>query len=87
MERQDAFRFTLLSSLPFLLLRAGGEFLRNGAQGHAAGLSDLLAGLLTFALVMLALPFGMGLLRKSGLLPFALYRLLFGAILVGLGML
>ena len=87
MERQDAFRFTLLSSLPYLLVRAGGEFLRNGAQGHAAALPDLLAGAITFALVLLALPFGLGLMRKSGLLPFALYRLLFGAILVGLGML
>lgn len=87
MERQDAYRFTLLASLPVLLTRALVEFAENGQQGRHAGLSDLLAVLITYLLVLLALPFGVGLIRRAGLLPFAAYRLLFGAILVGLGLL
>jgi undecaprenyl-diphosphatase len=87
MERQDAFRFALLASLPVLLVRAVAEFLQNGQQGQHAGLSDLLAIVVTFVLALLALPFGFGVIRRAGLMPFVLYRLLFGVVLVGLGML
>lgn len=86
MERQDAYRFTLLVSLPILLFEALQEFLQNATANQQAGLSDLLTGVITFILVLLALPISFSMMRRAGLLPFALYRLLFGAILVGLGM-
>lgn len=86
MERQDAYRFTLLVSLPILLGQALMEFLRNQAAQKPAGLSDLLAGLITYCLVLLALPIAFSLIQRAGLLPFVVYRLLFGAALVALGM-
>jgi len=87
MERRDAYRFTLLVSIPLLLVRGFAELLQNGQQGQHSGLSDLLALIITYILVLGAVPFGMGLIRRAGLLPFVLYRLLFGLVLVGLGML
>jgi undecaprenyl-diphosphatase len=87
MERRDAYRFALLASIPLLIARGCVELVQNGQQGQRAGLSDLLALLITYVLVMGAVPFGMGLIKKSGLLPFALYRMLFGVLLVGLSFL
>lgn len=84
MERSAAYRFVLLASLPILLVDAAGGLLRGG---HQVGLSDLLALCLSLGLALLALPIAFALMRRSGLLPFAVYRLLFGAMLIGLGML
>jgi hypothetical protein len=38
-------------------------------------------------LTLIALPIAFSLIRRAGLLPFALYRLVFGVILIGLGLL
>jgi undecaprenyl-diphosphatase len=84
MERTAAYRFLLLASVPILLVEAGAGLLRSG---HSFGFPDLLACCLSLALVLLALPIAFALMRRSGLLPFALYRLLFGAMLIGLGLL
>ena len=81
MERSAAFRFVLLSSLPVLLAEAIGGLVQSG---HTPGYSDLLSLGLSFLFVLIALPLGFGLMRRAGLLPFALYRLLFGVILIGL---
>jgi undecaprenyl-diphosphatase len=83
MEREDGWRFVLLASLPVLI----ADIVTESAPGLALGRSDLLALLASFLLILLALPIGLSLLRRAGLLPFVLYRLLFGLILVGLGML
>ena len=84
MERSDALRFVLLSSLPILLVEGIGG-LANG--GHGFGSADGLALGLSFAAAMVALPLGFALIRRAGLLPFALYRLVFGIVLVVLGLL
>ncbi len=84
MERSDAFRFVLLSSLMILLVEGIAGFLHGG---RSPGGSDALALGLSFFAAMIALPIGFSLMRRAGLLPFALYRLLFGAILVTLGLL
>lgn len=84
MERTAAYRFVLLSSLPVLLAEAIAGQVQSGRH---PGFSDLLALGLSFLLVMIALPIAFSLIRRAGLLPFALYRLLFGAMLVGLGLL
>ena len=39
------------------------------------------------ALGLIAIPIVFSLIRRSGLMVFALYRLLFGAMLIGLGLL
>jgi undecaprenyl-diphosphatase len=84
MERTAAYRFMLLASLLILLVEGVGGLLGGG---HPLGFSSLLAFCLSFALVLLALPIAFALIRRSGLLPFVLYRLLFGALLIGLGLL
>ncbi len=84
MERTAAYRFVLLASLPILLAEAVAGQLQSGRH---PGYSDLLALGLSFALVFIALPIAFSLIRRAGLLPFALYRLLFGALLLGLGLL
>lgn len=84
MERSDALRFVLLSSLIILLVEGVVGFAH---AGHAAGGADGLALGLSFVAAMIALPIGFTLIRRAGLLPFALYRLLFGAALCALGLL
>jgi len=84
MERSDAFRFVLLSSLPILLTEGVAGLLHGG---RSPGLPDALALGLSFAAAMIALPVGFAVMRRAGLLPFALYRLLFGAALISLGLL
>ncbi len=84
MERSAAYKFVLLASLPILLVEAVAGLAQGGRH---PGFSDLLSFALTFILVLVALPIAFSLIRRAGLLPFALYRLLFGAILLGLGLL
>ena len=84
MERSDALRFVLLSSLVILLVD-GVSGLFNATHGVTS--ADGLAFGLSFVAAMIALPIGFALIRRAGLLPFALYRLLFGAALVALGLL
>jgi undecaprenyl-diphosphatase len=85
MERKEAYRFALLVSLPVLLAQSGGEIYRNSQAGLQVGRIDLLAFGVTLVLALLALPLGSSLIRRAGLLPFVIYRLLFGALLIGLG--
>lgn len=84
MERSDALRFVLLSSLIILVVEGAAGLAH---AGHAVGGADGLALGLSFAAAMIALPIGFALIRRAGLLPFALYRLLFGAALCVLGLL
>ena len=84
MERSAAYRFVLLATLPVLVVEAVTGLIESGRN---PGFSDLLSVGLSFALVMVALPVAFALIRRAGLLPFALYRLLFGALLAGLGLL
>lgn len=84
MERTAAYRFVLLASLPILLVEAAAGQVQSGRQ---PGFSDLLAFGLSFGLVLVALPIAFSLIRRAGLTAFALYRLVFSAMLVGLGLL
>jgi undecaprenyl-diphosphatase len=84
MERSDALRFVLLTSLVILVVE-GVAGMVNSSHGVAS--ADGLALGLSFVAAMIALPIGFALIRRAGLLPFALYRLLFGAALVALGLL
>jgi len=83
MERSAAYRFVLLSSLPILLAEAIGGALR---EPHAPGLSDVLGAALSFGAALISLALGFAVMRRSGLMIFGVYRLLFGAALVGLSL-
>lgn len=84
MERSAAYRFVLLATLPILLVEAVAGLVESGRH---PGFSDFLSLCLSCVLVLVALPVTFALIRRGGLLPFALYRLVFGAVLVGLGLL
>ena len=84
MERTAAYRFVLLATLPILVVEAVAGLVQSGRH---PGFSDLLAFGLSFALVLVALPIAFSLIRRAGLMAFVLYRLLFGAMLLGLGLL
>ncbi len=84
MERSAAYRFVLLASLPVLLVDTVVGLVDSGRH---PGFSDVVSLGLSCALVLVALPIAFALIRRAGLLPFAIYRLLFGAMLIGLGLL
>lgn len=84
LERPDAFRFVLLANLPILLLDGGGRALGYYLDGRNPADSDLLAFALSALFGLIAVAAAMAWIRRSGLLPFALYRLLLGAALIGL---
>ncbi len=85
LERPDAYRFVLLANVPILLADGGMHAVQYSLQGLQPADSDLMAFGVTFVLVLLALPLAMAWVRRAGLLPFTVYRLLIGAGLVGLG--
>ncbi len=85
LERPAAYRFVLLANLPILLGMAGCEAVEYFLQGVRPSGSDILAAALTFVLVLTATGLAMPWVRRFGLLPFALYRLVLGAGLVALG--
>lgn len=87
MERLDACRFIVLASVPVLLAQSAMLFLQHAERRQPVGMVDLMAGLICYALVLLALPLAFAVIRSAGLMPFILYRLLFGLALVGLGLL
>ncbi len=84
MERSAAYRFILLATLPVLLTETVTGLVESGRH---PGFSDVVSVGLSFVLVLIALPVAFALIRRAGLLPFSIYRLLFGAMLVGLGLL
>ena len=82
-RRTEAARFALLLSIPAILASAGGVAL--DLEGSAAGLfsSDaLIAAGLSAVAAFLSISFMMVLLRRVGMTPFVIYRLLLGAVLL-----
>lgn len=83
-ERPEAARFSFLLGLPAI---AGSAVLVIGEaveQGTPISADALLTGALTIVTALLAISFLMRLLRRFSLLPFVIYRLFLGAILLAL---
>lgn len=87
LERPDAYRFVLLANVPILLADAGMHAVQYSLEGLQPTDSDLMVFGVTFLFVLAALPLAMAWISRAGLLPFAVYRLLIGAGLIGLGFL
>jgi undecaprenyl-diphosphatase len=86
-ERPDAYRFVLLATVPILLVDGVTHAVQYSLDGLQIAKSDIVAFGVTGFLILLALPLSMAWIRHSGLFPFALYRLLVGAGLIGMAFL
>ena len=82
LERPAAYRFVLLASIPVLLVSC----LRSGflytVQGIGPGDGDMLGLGFSFVLVWLAVAITNAWISRASLLPFALYRLVLGGLMI-----
>jgi undecaprenyl-diphosphatase len=80
--RPDAARFSFLLGIP-AMVGAGALVLGEAAQSGAALTGDaLLTGALTFLCALAAIAFLMAVIRRISLLPFVIYRVLLGVVLL-----
>jgi undecaprenyl-diphosphatase len=87
LERLAAYRFILLSSVPALLAAGGKSGVTYFMQGIRPTGTDILTCGITYALVLMAVSIAMSWLRRVGLLPFTVYRLMIGVLMVALAVL
>lgn len=83
MERQEAARFSMLMSIPTIAaagLLAGLDLADSGSAG--LGADALLAALLAFGAALLAIALLMAWLRRASFLPFVIYRILLGGLIL-----
>lgn len=85
LERPAAYRFVLLASIPVLLVSSVRHAVAYTVQGITPSGGDLLAVSLSFTLVLLAITLANAWIRRAGLMPFALYRLALGVLMIWLG--
>jgi undecaprenyl-diphosphatase len=83
-ERPDAYRFVLLANIPILLVDGGTHAVQYSLDGLQVAESDVMAFAVTCLFVLVALPLTMAWIRRAGLLPFTLYRLVIGIGLISL---
>jgi undecaprenyl-diphosphatase len=85
-ERQDAARFSFLLSAPVILLAAGYKFLELISSGETVAWGQLgLGAAVSCVVAYISIEFFMRVVTRTGLAPFAIYRLLLaGAILYAL---
>jgi undecaprenyl-diphosphatase len=79
LERPAAYRFVLLASLLVSTLRSG---ILYSIQGISPGNGDMLGLGFSFVLVLLAVAITDAWIRRASLLPFALYRLVLGGLMI-----
>jgi len=82
--RPDAARFSFLLSIP--ATAAAGVLILGDALKHhqPIGLDALITGALTFVIALGTIAFLMAIIRRHSFLPFVVYRVLLGAVLLGL---
>lgn len=86
-ERPAAYRFLLLANALILLAVGSNDALQAILhEGLHPGSGDLIAGGVSFALVLVATGVGLAWTNRMGLLPFAVYRFILGLIMVGLAL-
>ena len=87
LERPDGYRFVLLVNIPILLADGIVHAVQYSLEGLQPAGSDFMMFGVTCIFVLLALSISMAWIRRVGLLPFTIYRLLVGAGLICLGVL
>jgi len=85
LNRQAAARFSFLLSIPVIILAGGYKAIglmqqSNSVDWTAIGLGTLVSSIVAY----LSIRFFLALLDRIGMAPFAIYRLLLGALLLGL---
>ena len=82
--RPDAARFSFLLSIP-ATAAAGVLILGDALEKHQPiGLDAVITGGLTFLTALATIAFLMAIIRRHSFLPFVVYRVLLGAVLLGL---
>ena len=82
--RPDAARFSFLLSIP-ATAAAGVLILGDALEKHKPiGLDAVITGGLTFLTALATIAFLMAIIRRHSFLPFVVYRVLLGAVLLGL---
>lgn len=81
--RQAAARFSFLLSIPLILAAGGLKAVELAGSGEAAQWNDILIGaVLSFIAAFLCIKLFLKALDALGMLPFVIYRLLLGAVLL-----
>lgn len=84
LSREAAARFSFLLSIPVILLAGGLKTIELVQGGEAVAWTELLLGVALSALsAYLCIHLFLKLLERIGMFPFMLYRLLLGAVLLG----
>lgn len=80
--RPDAARFSFLLGIP-AMVGAGVLVIGKAARsGEALGVDSVLTGALSFLCALAAIAFLMAVIRRFSLLPFVIYRLILGVVLL-----
>ena len=82
-KREDAARISLLLSIP-VILSAGGYQTLNVAQNAqlVLGMDALIASILAFSMALMAMTLMMRWLQQASFLPFVIYRVLLGGVIL-----
>jgi len=86
LTRQAAARFSFLLSIPAIVMAGGYESLKLIEQGGVDWMTLFIAALLSASTAYLCIHWFLKLLDRMGMLPFVIYRLLLGALLLYLFM-
>jgi undecaprenyl-diphosphatase len=86
-DRTSAARFSFLMSIPVILAAACLKIITL-ASGEAGGVTDpvvlMLAALVSFASALTCIALFMKFIERTGFMPYVVYRLLLGMLLIGL---
>lgn len=83
LTRSAAARFSFLLSIPVILMAGGYESLKLAQQAAPVAWGPMLLGTLVAAVsAYLCIHFFLRLIERTGMLPFVIYRLLLGALLL-----
>lgn len=81
-SRMDAARFSFLLSIPIIALSGGFQALEVGAQANTDWMRLLLGAAVSFISAYACIHLFLGIINRLSLMPFVIYRLLLGVILV-----
>ena len=83
LSREGAARFSFLLSIPVIVLAGGLEALELVESAQPVAWGELLLGVLvSFVSALLVIHFFLRIIARMGMMPFVVYRLLLGALLV-----
>lgn len=85
LERPAAFRFVLLVQIPILMAQSLESVITYSLQDIISEPVDLIAASLSMIGVLIAAGLATGWIRRFGLTPFAIYRVILGVIMIAVG--